>query len=258
MEGIVIEEDQGDQGREQEQLLENDNQDAVIEGLMAEETKQGEMSKKIAMIHGSICWLLALSLPLSIWLPKWHTLSLCDLAIGKWHALILLIVFGKIAFRRILEQVALFMRKKLCNKRRWLYYFQETSAAIENCLWLISLYSLWNIVFDHRLRRGVSLKYFVFINKVLIGLVVSSILWVIKVNILKIVAFNYYSRLLSLRVRDMEFSATMISQMASEVDSFGSVRNEIDAKELARKIIQNLSNNSSRYIHLEDLLPFEC
>ncbi|WRX13502.1 Mechanosensitive ion channel MscS - like 3 [Theobroma cacao] len=67
---------------------------------------------------------------------------------------------------------------------------------------------------------------------------------------------SYNSHILSSRMRDLEFSEKMIQQIAPKGNALEKIRNEEGAKNLATKIIQNLSSNSSRYIYMEDLMGF--
>ncbi|KAK6282920.1 hypothetical protein POUND7_016745 [Theobroma cacao] len=241
-----------EQGRK---IEENKDQDTVIiDRLMEEELKQGKV-RKLVIAQCLSCLVLLLSLPFSIWLPTWNQLSLSDLVIWKWNLFLLSLLSGKTIFRGMLNLVVLFMGWKFSKQKRLFYYIYGTRSAVENCLWVASMFVLCNIIFNQKLRR-VHLETLFYINKVLSFLLVSSVVWIIKTIIFTYLAVSYNSHILSSRMRDLEFSEKMIQQIAPKGNAFEKIRNEEGAKNLATKIIQNLSSNSSRYIYMEDLMGF--
>ncbi|KAK6240719.1 hypothetical protein SCA6_006108 [Theobroma cacao] len=241
-----------EQGRK---IEENKDQDTVIiDSLMEEELKQGKV-RKLVIAQCLSCLVLLLSLPFSIWLPTWNQLSLSDLVIWKWNLFLLSLLSGKIIFRGMLNLVVLSMGWKFSKQKRLFYYIYGTRSAVENCLWVASMFVLCNIIFNQKLRR-VHLETLFYINKVLSFLLVSSVVWIVKTIIFTYLAVSYNSHILSSRMRDLEFSEKMIQQIAPKGNALEKIRNEEGAKNLATKIIQNLSSNSSRYIYMEDLMGF--
>ncbi|EOX97572.1 Mechanosensitive ion channel domain-containing protein isoform 1 [Theobroma cacao] len=241
---------------EGQKIEENEDQDTrIIDSLIEEELKQGKV-KKLVIAQWLLCLVLVLSLPFSIWLPKWNKLSFSYVVIWKWNVFLLFLLSGKIIFRCMLRLVILFMEWKFSKYKRLLYYIHGTRSAVESCLWVVSMFALWNFSFSQKLKRSVHLETLFYINKVSSFLLVSSVVWIVKTIVLTYVAVRYNSHILSLRIREMEFSERMIHQIAPKGNSLKKIRNEKGAKNLAIKTVQNLSNNSSRYIYVEDLRGF--
>ncbi|KAK6282922.1 hypothetical protein POUND7_016747 [Theobroma cacao] len=241
---------------EGQKIEENEDQDTrIIDSLIEEELKQGKV-KKLVIAQWLLCLVLVLSLPFSIWLPKWNKLSFSYVVIWKWNVFLLFLLSGKIIFRCMLRLVILFMEWKFSKYKRLLYYIHGTRSAVESCLWVVSMFALWNFSFSQKLKRSVHLETLFYINKVSSFLLVSSVVWIVKTIVLTYLAVRYNSHILSLRIREMEFSERMIHQIAPKGNSLKKIRNEKGAKNLAIKTVQNLSNNSSRYIYVEDLMGF--
>ncbi|GLJ13455.1 hypothetical protein SUGI_0212720 [Cryptomeria japonica] len=136
---------------------------------------------------------IAIVFVLSLTVKSFKDKTLLDLHVWKWCLLVMALFCGRLVAGWIVHVIVFFVERSFLLRKRVLYFVFALRMAVENCLWLGLVLIPWHVLFVHKVQLQMpESRSLPIINKVLICLLVSNILWVVKILVVKVMACNFH------------------------------------------------------------------
>ena len=100
------------------------------------------------------------------------------------------------------------LRKKL------LYFVYRVRKPVQNCWWLGLVLLTWCFLFDNKVERESKSKILKYVTKILVCFLVSTLLWLIKTLIVKVMASSFHVSTYFDRIQDTLFNQYVIETLS--------------------------------------------
>ncbi|XP_058103860.1 mechanosensitive ion channel protein 10-like [Magnolia sinica] len=226
----------------------------------------GSKKRKInvrAMAEWVIFIVIMACLVSSLFVPYPSHWNLQGLELWKWCLTVLVICCGRLVSSWLVRFIVFLIERNFILREKVLYFVYGLRGGVQICVWLSLVLLAWTLLFDRDDR--VSRRYHRLLNKVehaLIAILAGSIIWLVKIVLVKMVASSFHvsaffdrmkesifhqyiletlsgepigelSQSLSQR-RMMRQSKTLPARFSLRSDGFDSKRMEIDMEQLRR------------------------
>ncbi|RZC47466.1 hypothetical protein C5167_040404 [Papaver somniferum] len=149
-----------------------------------------------------------------------HELSkrrLWALPLWKWELIIFVLICGRLVSGWGIRIVVFFIERNFILRKRVLYFVYGLRKAVQNCLWLGLVLLAWQYLFDKKVARDVikdRTNIPVYITKFLILFLVSTLLWLVKTLLVKVLASSFHVSTYFDRIQDSLFTQYVIGTLS--------------------------------------------
>lgn len=172
-------------------LLRKNNEEDDIDEAMPVEYMPDQCS--VLTIGEWVCFVLVIAALICSWLmPVLREQILWDLALWKWEVMALVIICGGLISDWGVRLSVRLMERSFLLRRRVLYFVYGLRKVVRNFLWLVQVLIVWECIFYNRFEADIHSKALPYITKVLICLLISTLVWLVKIILVKALASSFH------------------------------------------------------------------
>ncbi|MCL7046383.1 hypothetical protein MKW94_006873 [Papaver nudicaule] len=139
------------------------------------------------------------------------------LPLWKWELILFVLICGRLVSGWGIRIAVFFIEKNFLLRKRVLYFVYGLRKAVQNCLWLGLVLLAWHYLLDKKVQKDIikdrTLIPF-YITKFLILLLVSTLLWLVKTLIVKVLASSFHVTTYFDRIQDSLFTQYVIETLS--------------------------------------------
>ncbi|KAI3935326.1 hypothetical protein MKW98_027146 [Papaver atlanticum] len=149
-----------------------------------------------------------------------HELSkkrLWALPLWKWELIIFVLICGRLVSGWGIRILVFLIERNFILRKRVLYFVYGLRKAVQNCLWLGLVLLAWHYLFDKKVARDVikdRTNIPVYITKFFILFLVSTLLWLVKTLLVKVLASSFHVSTYFDRIQDSLFTQYVIGTLS--------------------------------------------
>ena len=168
-----------------------DNNDIEDDDDMPEEYVLGKCSALTIAEWVSLVLVIA-ALACSRSIPFLREKNMWDLALWKWEVMGLVIISGGLVSDWGVRLSVHLMERNFLLRKRVLYFVYGLRRVVRNCVWLLLILIVWECFFHQKVEAETGSKVLPYVTKVLICLLVSTLIWLVKIILVKALASSFH------------------------------------------------------------------
>ncbi|KAK6939022.1 Mechanosensitive ion channel MscS [Dillenia turbinata] len=173
-------------------------------------------------------------------IPKVRKHTLWDLPLWKWEILILVLICGRLLSGWVVRIFVFFIEHNFLFQQKVLYFVYGLRNAVQNCLWLGLVLSVWYWVLNEKVEEEDSNgKILQYVTKILVCFLAGTVIWLFKTIVVKIFALSFHVNTFFERMQKCILSGFIIKRL-SNAPEIGSLSHPEQGKNIAQE------NQSSR------------
>eukprot|EP00268_Persea_americana_P053157 TRINITY_DN5998_c0_g1_i13.p1 TRINITY_DN5998_c0_g1~~TRINITY_DN5998_c0_g1_i13.p1 ORF type:complete len:568 (+),score=116.29 TRINITY_DN5998_c0_g1_i13:461-2164(+) len=189
--------------------IEEDNEDPFLGEDLPERFKQEKLGAATILQWLSLFVILA-ALVCSLTVPFLTLKMVWDLHLWKWVVMVLVLICGRLVSVWGIRIVVYLIGRNLLLRKRILYFVYGVRKAVQNCLWLGLVLIAWNYIFDKKVERKMKNKILPIVTKILVCLLVSTLIWLVKTLLVKVLASSFHVSAYFDRIQESLFNQYVI------------------------------------------------
>ncbi|KAM7521269.1 hypothetical protein LguiB_020231 [Lonicera macranthoides] len=218
-----------------------DEDDPFLDDDLPQEYKKMKFSKWTVLQLVSLILIVAL-LACSLTIPRFKNVLLFELPLWKWEIMVLVLICGRLVSGWGIRVVVFFTERNFLLRKRVLYFVYGLRNAVQNCIWLALVLIAWQAIFDKRVERlteggGKVLPY---VTKIWVCLLVGTLIWLLKVLLVKVLASSFHVSTFFDRIQESLFNQYVIETL-SGLPSI-EIQQEQEEEEKVMAEVQKLQN----------------
>ncbi|PIA35557.1 hypothetical protein AQUCO_03500129v1 [Aquilegia coerulea] len=220
--------------------IEEDEDDPFAEEDLPEEFKKDKFNTMTLLQWVSLILCLA-ALVCSLVIPFFRKKQVWDLDLWKWILLVFVLMCGRLVSGWGIRLVVFFIERNFLLRKRVLYFVYGVRKAVQNCLWLGLVLLAWHYMFDDKVKRevhGRTLPYT--ITKILIALLVTTLIWLVKTLLVKVLASSFHVSTYFDRIQESLFNQYVIEALSGPPTI--EIQNNQEEEEKVIAEVQKLQN----------------
>ncbi|XP_017970289.1 PREDICTED: mechanosensitive ion channel protein 8 [Theobroma cacao] len=150
----------------------------------------------------------------SLLIPSLKRLYVWELKLWKWLVLVLVLICGRLVSGWGIRLIVFFIEMNFLLRKRLLYFVYGVRKPVQNCLWLGLVLVAWHFLFDKKVGRASKSKLLKYVNKILVCFLISTLLWLIKTLIVKVMASSFHVSTYFDRIQDTLFNQYVIETLS--------------------------------------------
>ncbi|KAF9621747.1 hypothetical protein IFM89_027601 [Coptis chinensis] len=151
----------------------------------------------------------------SLSIPFLSKKKVWDLSLWKWELLVLVLICGRLVSGWGIRLAVFFIERNFMLRKRVLYFVYGVRKAVQNCLWLGLVLIAWHYVFDDKVQHEIkSNKLPYTITKILICLLVTTLVWLVKTLLVKVLASSFHVNTYFDRIQESLFNQYVIETLS--------------------------------------------
>lgn len=186
---------------------------SLDEDDIPEEYRRMELSKFTALQLASLASIVA-ALACSLAVPAIRRLTLWDLPLWKWEAMLLALICGRLLSGWGIRVAVFFIERNFLLRKRVLYFVYGLKKAVQDCLWLGLVLLAWNTLFDDRVEEETRSRVLPFVTKVLVCCLVTTVIWLLKTLGVKVLALSFHVATFFDRIQESLFNQYVIETLS--------------------------------------------
>lgn len=214
--------------------LDEEDDDPFLEEDLPDEYKKANLGVLTLLQWASLILIIA-ALICTLTIRYWRRKKLWKLELWKWEVMILVLICGRLVSGWGIRIIVFFIERNFLLRKRVLYFVYGVRKAVQNCLWLGLVLIAWNFLFDEKVQREVKSNVLEYVTKVLVCLLVSTLVWLVKTLMVKILASSFHVSTYFDRIQDALFNQYVIETLSGppliEIQ-----RNEEEEERLAEEV----------------------
>ena len=154
------------------------------------------------------------ALACSLSIPSWKKVRVWNLHLWKWEVFLLVLICGRLVSGWGIRIVVFFIERNFLLRKRVLYFVYGVRRAVQNCLWLSMVLIAWRYLFDKKVQRETDSKFLPYVTKILVCFLLSTILWLIKTLVVKVLASSFHVSTYFDRIQEALFNQYVIETLS--------------------------------------------
>ncbi|KAK6939021.1 Mechanosensitive ion channel MscS [Dillenia turbinata] len=116
---------------------------------------------------------------------------LWDLPLWKWEILLLVLICGRLLSGWGVRIAVFLIEHNFLFQNKVLYFVYGLRKAVQNCLWLGLVLSVWNWILNEKVTDSNS-KILHYVTKILVCFLVGTCIWLLKTVLIKVFALSFH------------------------------------------------------------------
>ncbi|ESQ50814.1 hypothetical protein EUTSA_v10023104mg [Eutrema salsugineum] len=187
--------------------------DSLAEEDVPEEYRRSKMDA-ITLLQWLSLISVVVALGLTLGLKSWRHTKLWKLHLWKWEVVFLVLICGRLVSGMGIQIIVFFIERNFLLRKRVLYFVYGVKTAVQNCLWLGLVLLAWRFLFDKKLERESQSSVLVLVTKILTCFLLSTILWLIKTLVVKVLASSFHVSTYFDRIQEALFHHYLIEKLS--------------------------------------------
>ncbi|XP_059302856.1 mechanosensitive ion channel protein 6-like isoform X1 [Lycium ferocissimum] len=159
--------------------------------------------------------LVALACTFSV--SKLEKLTLWDLPLWKWEIFLSVIISGHLLCGWAVRVLVFCIERGFLQKLRVLYFVYGLKKAFQNCMWVVLIVIAWHFLVVEKMVYERESKVLRYLTKSLLCILVASLIWFIKVIIVKILASSFHNKKFFKRITDYLIKQYVIKSLSDSL-----------------------------------------
>ncbi|KAF8112699.1 hypothetical protein N665_0062s0050 [Sinapis alba] len=190
-----------------------EGEDSLAEEDVPEEYRRTKMDAITLLQWLSLISVVVL-LVLSLGLHSWRDTTLWKLHLWKWEVVFLVLICGRLVSGMGIRIIVFFIERNFLLRKRVLYFVYGVKTAVQNCLWLGLVLIAWRFLFDKKVERETQSDVLLLVTKILTCFLLSTILWLIKTLVVKVLASSFHVSTYFDRIQEALFHHYLIETLS--------------------------------------------
>ncbi|CAN6813503.1 unnamed protein product [Brassica oleracea var. botrytis] len=191
----------------------DEEDDPLAEEDIPDEYKKGKLDAITLLEWLSLVAIIA-ALACSLSIPSWKKVRVWNLHLWKWEVFLLVLICGRLVSGWGIRIVVFFIERNFLLRKRVLYFVYGVRRAVQNCLWLSMVLIAWRYLFDKKVQREADSKFLPYVTKILVCFLLSTILWLIKTLVVKVLASSFHVSTYFDRIQEALFNQYVIETLS--------------------------------------------
>ncbi|CAH2051509.1 unnamed protein product [Thlaspi arvense] len=191
----------------------DEEDDPLAEEDVPDEYKRGKLDAITLLEWLSLVAIIA-ALACSLSIPSWKKVRVWNLHLWKWEVFLLVLICGRLVSGWGIRIVVFFIERNFLLRKRVLYFVYGVRRAVQNCLWLGLVLLAWHFLFDKKVQRETRSKFLPYVTKILVCFLLSTILWLIKTLVVKVLASSFHVSTYFDRIQEALFNQYVIETLS--------------------------------------------
>lgn len=193
--------------------LDEEDDDPFLEEDLPDEYKKSNLGALTLLQWASLILIIA-ALVCTLSIPYLNRKNLWKLKLWKWEVMVLVLICGRLVSGWGIRIIVFFIERNFLLRKRVLYFVYGVRKAVQNCLWLGLVLIAWNFLFDDKVQREVKSNALEYVTKVLVCLLVSTLVWLVKTLMVKVLASSFHVSTYFDRIQDALFNQYVIETLS--------------------------------------------
>lgn len=151
-------------------------------------------------------------------IPALRKQILWDLALWKWEVMGLVIICGGLVSDWGVRLSVHLMERNFLLRKRVLYFVYGLRRVVRNCLWLVLVLIVWECIFYQKVEMETHSKALPYVTKVLVCLLVSTLIWLIKIILVKALASSFHMNTFFDEIQELLVKQYVINKLLKAKD----------------------------------------
>ncbi|KAJ9673430.1 hypothetical protein PVL29_023161 [Vitis rotundifolia] len=151
-------------------------------------------------------------------IPALRKQILWDLALWKWEVMGLVIICGGLVSDWGVRLSVNLMERNFLLRKRVLYFVYGLRRVVRNCLWLVLVLIVWECIFYQKVEMETHSKALPYVTKVLVCLLVSTLIWLIKIILVKALASSFHMNTFFDEIQELLVKQYVINKLLKAKD----------------------------------------
>ncbi|CAF1953572.1 hypothetical protein Bca4012_075931 [Brassica carinata] len=191
----------------------DEEDDPLADEDVPDEYKRGKLDAITLLEWLSLVAIIA-ALACSLSIPSWKKVRLWNLHLWKWEVFLLVLICGRLVSGWGIRIIVFFIERNFLLRKRVLYFVYGVRRAVQNCLWLGLVLLAWHFLFDKKVQRETKSKFLPYVTKILVCFLLSTILWLIKTLVVKVMASSFHVSTYFDRIQEAMFNQYVIETLS--------------------------------------------
>lgn len=178
--------------------------------------------------------LILMALACTFLVSKLKELKLWDLPLWKWEIFLLVIISGHLLCGWGVRAIVFCIERGFLQKLRVLYFVYGLKKAFQNCLWVVLIVIAWHFLVVEKMAYERKSKVLRYLTKSLLCILVATLVWFMKVIIVKILASSFHNKKFFKRITQYLVKQYVIKSLSDSLNGEkGEMRNVTEAKNIS-------------------------
>ncbi|KAG7584078.1 LSM domain superfamily [Arabidopsis suecica] len=191
----------------------DEEDDPLAEEDVPDEYKRGKLDAITLLQWLSLIAIIA-ALACSLSIQSWKKVRVWNLHLWKWEVFLLVLICGRLVSGWGIRIVVFFIERNFLLRKRVLYFVYGVRRAVQNCLWLGLVLLAWHFLFDKKVQRETRSRFLPYVTKILVCFLLSTILWLIKTLVVKVLASSFHVSTYFDRIQEALFNQYVIETLS--------------------------------------------
>ncbi|CAN8270850.1 unnamed protein product [Cochlearia groenlandica] len=192
---------------------EEEEDDSLAEEDVPEEYRRSKLNA-VTLLQWLSLFAAVVALLLTFAFHPWRDAKLWKLHIWKWEVVFLVLICGRLVSGILIRIVVFFIERNFLLRKRVLYFVYGVKTAVQNCLWLGLVLLAWRLLFDKKVERETQSDVLVVVTKILMCFLLSTVLWLIKTLVVKVLASSFHVSAYFDRIQEALFHHYLIETLS--------------------------------------------
>ncbi|KAK2974309.1 hypothetical protein RJ640_026870 [Escallonia rubra] len=188
-----------------------DEEDPWFDDDVPEDFKKGNLNA-LTLVQWISLLVIVAALTCTLAIPIWKRRGIRGLALWKWEVLVLVLICGRLVSGWGIRLVVFFIERNFLLRKRVLYFVYGIRKAVQNCIWLGLVLIAWHYMFDKKVEGNN--KFLRFVNKVMVCMLVTTLLWLVKTLMVKVLASSFHVSTFFDRIQESLFNQYVIETLS--------------------------------------------
>ncbi|MQL99334.1 hypothetical protein Taro_032058 [Colocasia esculenta] len=197
----------------QQQLRDEDDDDPFVDDDLPEEYRRAKLNTLTVFQWVSLFVILA-ALVCSLTIPVLERQSVWNLHLWKWELFVLMLICGRLVSGWVIRIVVFFFERNFLLRKRVLYFVYGLRKAVQNSLWLGLVLIAWHYILDKKVATETRSNSLPYVTKVLVCLLVTTLLWLVKTLLVKVLASSFHVSTYFDRIQESLFNQYVIETLS--------------------------------------------
>lgn len=190
-----------------------DEDDPFADEDVPEEFRRGNFSALTLLQWVSLILIVA-ALLCSLFIPSLRRKKVWELELWKWLVMVLVLICGRLVSGWGIRLIVFFIEMNFLLRKKLLYFVYGVRKPVQNCWWLGLVLVAWRLLFDKKVERESKSKLLAYVTKILVCFLVSTLLWLIKTLIVKVMASSFHVSTYFDRIQETLFNQYVIETLS--------------------------------------------
>lgn len=145
-------------------------------------------------------------------IPQLQDISFVGLLLWKWILLLLVVLCGRLVSGWVVLIIVFLIERNFLMRKKVLYFVYALRRGVKYCTWLALVLMAWNFMFDSRVATAN--RKLVYVTKALQCLLIGSVLFLVKVFLVKVLASCFHVGTYFERIRDSLFNQYVLETLS--------------------------------------------